>query len=123
MFPICGALYWAGYVDSGFLVVSTASNVWMTREAVRFWMQKGAGGSAKRLFWASVWQLPIVLVGALVCKRGLWDGFFGRTAPRSIYEEDEMEGDGDSLGMDLQKTRKPPPPDMNLSMMGFKRPS
>jgi heme o synthase len=122
MFPICGALYWAGYVDSGFLFVSTACNVWMTREAIRFWKTQGAGGSARGLFWASVWQLPLVLIGALVCKRGLWDGFFNRHDPRSIYE-DELDTDGESLGMAAQKVRKPPPPEMNQAMMGFKRPT
>ncbi|KIX00203.1 protoheme IX farnesyltransferase [Rhinocladiella mackenziei CBS 650.93] len=121
MFPICGLLYWAGYVDSGFLVVSTACNIWMTREAIRFWRKQGAGGSARGLFWASVWQLPLVLVGALVCKRGLWDGFFGTKESASIYDEREPESDGDGLGM--ERARPKPPPDINLAMMGFKRPT
>ncbi len=124
MFPICGALYLYGYVDPSFLVVSTACNVWMTREALRFWRQQGAGGSARGLFWASVWQLPLVLVGALVCKRGLWDGFFGTNETASIYEEQQLERDGETLGMDVLKTgRRPKAPDINLAMMGFKRPT
>ncbi|KIW72253.1 protoheme IX farnesyltransferase [Phialophora macrospora] len=124
MFPICGALYWGGYVDSGFLVVSTACNAWMAREAVRFWKQQGAGGSARGLFWASVWQLPLVLVGALVCKRGLWDGFFGTNESASIYEQQELTADGDTLGMESPKSlQRKPPPDINLAMMGFKRPT
>ncbi|KAJ9605105.1 Protoheme IX farnesyltransferase, mitochondrial [Cladophialophora chaetospira] len=124
MFPICGALYWTGYVDSGFLAISTACNVWMTREAYRFWKQQGAGGSARGLFWASVWQLPLVLVGALVCKRGLWDGFFGTNDTASIYEEQQLEADGETLGMDLRKSaRRPQPPDLNMAMIGFKRPT
>lgn len=122
MFPICGALYWGGYVDSGFLVISTACNVWMSREAFRFWKQQGAGGSARGLFWASVWQLPLVLVGALLCKRGLWDGFFGAN-PASIYEEQKLETDGETLGMEPHKSgRRPPLLDTNM-MIGFKRPS
>ena len=124
MFPICGVLYWGGYVDSGFLLVSTACNLWMTREAVRFWRLQGAGGSARGLFWASVWQLPLVLVGALVCKKGLWDGFFGSNESASIYEEQNLETDGDTLGMDSpNSTQKLQPPDINLAMMGFKRPT
>ena len=128
MFPICGALYWGGFVDSGFLAISTACNVWITREAFRFWRQQGAGGSARGLFWASVWQLPLVLVGALLCKRGLWDGFFRKDESTSIYEEDALETDGHSLGMDVSKSRprpqpRPQPPDINLAMMGFKRPA
>ncbi|EHY52312.1 Protoheme IX farnesyltransferase, mitochondrial [Exophiala dermatitidis] len=125
MFPICGVLYWAGYVDSGFLVISTACNLWMTREAIRFWRKQGAGGSARGLFWASVWQLPLVLVGALVCKRGLWDGFLGKNGPASIYDEDYPDGEGDELGMDSANPSKEskPPADINLAMMGFKRPT
>ncbi|EXJ81465.1 protoheme IX farnesyltransferase [Capronia epimyces CBS 606.96] len=125
MFPICGVLYWAGYVDSGFLVISTACNVWMTREAIRFWRKQGAGGSARGLFWASVWQLPLVLVAALVCKRGLWDGFFGENEPASIYDEDQLDDDGDALGMEPANSSKQAkaPPDINLAMMGFKRPT
>ncbi len=125
MFPICGFLYWAGYVDPSFLVLSTACNAWMTREAIRFWRQQGAGGSARGLFWASVWQLPLVLVGALVCKKGLWDGFFGAEEPASIYEELDLEMDGNPLGMESANdhARPRPPGDINLAMMGFKRPT
>lgn len=125
MFPICGLLYWAGYVEPSFLVLSTACNVWMTREAIRFWRQQGAGGSARGLFWASVWQLPLVLVGALVCKKGLWDGFFGTDESASIYDENDLEIDGNTLGMDSasDRQRPKPPGDINLAMMGFKRPT
>lgn len=125
MFPICGVLYWAGYVDSGFLVISTACNLWMTREAIRFWRKQGAGGSARGLFWASVWQLPLVMIGALVCKRGLWDGFFGTNEPTSIYDEEQPDDDGDTLGMDpaSSSNRTKSPPEINLAMMGFKRPT
>ncbi|EXJ95973.1 hypothetical protein A1O1_01098 [Capronia coronata CBS 617.96] len=125
MFPICGVLYWAGYVDSGFLVISTACNAWMTREAIRFWRMQGAGGSARGLFWASVWQLPLVMVAALVCKRGLWDGFLGKNEPADVYDEDQLEDLDDALGMDSANPsqRSKAPPDINLAMMGFKRPT
>ncbi|KIW12408.1 protoheme IX farnesyltransferase [Exophiala spinifera] len=125
MFPICGMLYWGGYVDRGFLVISTACNIWMTREAIRFWRKQGAGGSARGLFWASVWQLPLVLVGALVCKKGLWDGFFGSNDAASIYEEPEVESDGESLGMTSPKSGKAPDiiEEVNPAMLGFKRPT
>ena len=121
MFPICGALYWAGLVDSGFLVISTACNVWMTREAVRFWRNHSA---ARGLFWASVWQLPLVLVGALVCKKGLWSGVFGADESASIYEEQALARDGPNLGMESPPVKqKQRPPDVNPAMLGFKRPT
>jgi heme o synthase len=122
MFPICFGLYGAGIVNQGFLAISTVCNVWMTKEAVRFWRQQGAGGSARGLFWASVWQLPLVLVGALICKARIWDGVFGTEEPVSVYEPVSQElidsvQQGETLGME-EKHRK-----FNHSMMGFKRPS
>ncbi|KAI1622467.1 protoheme IX farnesyltransferase [Exophiala viscosa] len=122
MFPICGLLYWSGYVDSGFLAISTACNVWMTREAIRFWRKQGAGGSARGLFWASVWQLPLVLVGALVCKRGLWDGFFG--TPENLYDEaDEVDFDGDALGMESANQPSTPQGSISTAVLGLKKPT
>ena len=58
LFPVCAGLWWVGVVDSSFLAISTVCNVWVTREAVKFWRKGGAGGSARGLFWASVWHLP-----------------------------------------------------------------
>lgn len=111
MFPICAGLYAVGVVNEGFLVVSTACNSWMLREAVRFWRKQGAAGSARGLFWASVWQLPLVLVGALVCKTGVWDGVFGEKEKQVIAEE------GETLGMEEKRHT------FQDAFMGFKRPS
>ena len=97
MFPICTGLWWAGYVNGGFLVLSSACNSWMTTEAFRFWRSRGAGGSARGLFWASVWQLPLVLIGALVCKVGFWERFL-RNDDEGVQTADEefaARGDGD----------------------------
>ena len=73
MFPICGALTYYHVTDSAFLATSGAVNAWMLREAIKFWRLQGERGSARALFWASVWQLPIVLVLAMVHKKGLWE--------------------------------------------------
>ncbi|KAF2741442.1 protoheme IX farnesyltransferase mitochondrial precursor [Polyplosphaeria fusca] len=81
MFPICFGLSYYGATDWGFLVTSSAVNGWMTWKAVQFWKEQGHKGSARGLFWASVWQLPIVLVLAMAQKKGLaervWRGIFG----------------------------------------------
>lgn len=74
MFPISIGLWYVGVVGHGFLVGSTVANGWLVREAYRFWKHQGAQGTARGLFWASIWQLPILLVGGLVTKKGLWDG-------------------------------------------------
>ena len=126
MFPICFGLYWVGVVNEGFLVISTACNAWMTREAWRFWKQGGAGGSARGLFWASVWQLPLVLVGALVCKTGLWEGFFQDHVNEAETKLAELDGALEEPAGNANpssKNEKHVIANVNLAMMGFKRPS
>jgi protoheme IX farnesyltransferase len=87
MFPICVGLWWTGIVNNGFLIGSTLVNGWMTKEAYRFWKLQGAQGSAKGLFWASVWHLPLLMVGSLVAKKGIWDGVWKRAF--GVPEEDD----------------------------------
>lgn len=98
MFPISIGLWWFNVVGHGFLVGSTFANGWLVREAYRFWQHQGANGTARGLFWASIWQLPILLVGGLVTKKGLWDGvwrnIFGHPEEDDdeyLYYEDEEE--------------------------------
>ena len=79
-FPICVGLWWYGITDQGFLVTSSVVNGWMVKEAWRFWRLEGHKGSAKGLFWASVWHLPVVMVLAMVHKKGLWEGIWKRIA-------------------------------------------
>ena len=86
LFPVCAGLWWAGVVDSSFLAISTVCNVWVTREAIKFWRRGGAGGSARGLFWASVWHLPVVLVLAMVEKKGLW-----RRIWRAVIGEPDLD--------------------------------
>jgi protoheme IX farnesyltransferase len=92
MFPISIGLWWVGVVGHGFLVGSTVANGWLVREAYRFWKHQGAQGTARGLFWASIWQLPILLVGGLVTKKGLWDGVW-----RNIFGQPEEEEDEEYL--------------------------
>jgi heme o synthase len=101
LFPISAALCWAGIVNNGFLALSTVCNFWISREAYRFWSRGGAGGSARGLFWASIWSLPLLMVGGLVCKKGVWDGVFdlggsadGHDDEDDRYDEYEEEPDG-----------------------------
>lgn len=74
LFPLCAGLWWWQITDQGFVVTSSIVNVWMVREAWRFWRREGQKGSARGLFWASVWHLPVVMVLAMVHKKGLWEG-------------------------------------------------
>ena len=110
MFPLCFGLWGTGVVNSGFLAISTVFNVWMTKEAVGLWRNPGSSGSARRLFWASIWHLPLVMVGALICKKGIWDGLLGQD------ETSEEE-------VPVAKARPVDVAMHNMAMMGFKRPS
>ena len=94
-FPVCIGLYPAGITDAGFTVTSTVVNAWMVKEAWRFWRLEGAKGSARGLFWASVWHLPGIMVLAMVHKKGLWEGLwksaFGEQEAEEEYEPAEDE--------------------------------
>lgn len=86
MFPICAGLSYFQVTDNAFVVTSGVVNAWMLREAVQFWKFQGEKGSARGLFWASVWHLPIVLVLAMAQKKGLWERMW-----RSLNGEADME--------------------------------
>lgn len=89
MFPICGALTVYGITDPAFVATSSVINAWMLKEAWRFWRLNGEAGSARKLFWASVWQLPIVLVMAMVLKKGLWERVKRSVLGLPLLEEEE----------------------------------
>ncbi|KAL2352996.1 protoheme IX farnesyltransferase mitochondrial precursor [Cryomyces antarcticus] len=99
MFPLCIAFSYAGVTDWGFAVTSSVINGWMLREAIRFWRYEGAKGSARGLFWASVWHLPIVLVLAMAHKKGLWEKVW-RAAVGDAGEE-EWEYDDEEPEQEL----------------------
>lgn len=92
MFPICAGLSYYQVTDPAFVATSSVINAWMLREALRMWRLNGEKGSARALFWASVWQLPIVLVLAMVHKKGLWGrvwaGVFGESDLDEWVEEE-----------------------------------
>jgi len=106
MFPVCYGLWYVGVVGPAFLPLSTGVNAWMAWEAARFWRDGGGKGSARRLFWASVWHLPVLLVGAMVLKTGLWERVWrgvrgeveGLEGDDEGWEEEEEEEDEDGVG-------------------------
>ncbi|OJD33704.1 protoheme ix farnesyltransferase [Diplodia corticola] len=93
MFPVCVGLAAVGVTDWGFVATSSAINGWMTYAAARFWWYEGARGTARALFWASVWHLPIVLVLAMAHKKGLWQRVWNSVVGEPVVEEDEEEDD------------------------------
>lgn len=88
MFPICAGLSYYQVTDPSFVVTSSIINGWMMREAIRFWRFNAERGSARALFWASVWQLPIVLVLAMVQKKGLWERLWRSLSGEPAVEEE-----------------------------------
>ena len=91
LFPICGGLWWYGITDQGFLITSSIVNAWIVREAWKFWRQKGYKGTARGLFWASVWHLPVVMVLAMAHKKGLWEGVWRRVVGHEPEEDAWIE--------------------------------
>jgi len=87
LFPVCVGLSYVGVTGWAFVGTSGLVNAWVVKEAWRFWRYQGERGSARGLFWASVWHLPLVLVLAMVHKRGLWERFV-----RGGLDEQEFEG-------------------------------
>ncbi|GMM37254.1 protoheme IX farnesyltransferase [Saccharomycopsis crataegensis] len=69
-------IYGAGYVGS---VVSAGASAGAhaTRQVIKEADAKLANAYAKKLFWGSVWQLPGILILALLHKKGIWDRWFG----------------------------------------------
>ncbi|KFY36437.1 hypothetical protein V495_07895 [Pseudogymnoascus sp. VKM F-4514 (FW-929)] len=89
MLPLCVGLCAVGVTEWSFAVASTPVNLWMVREAYRFWKYEGLKGSARGLFWASVWHLPAVMVLAMVEKKGMWQRVW--RAVGGAVEDDEWE--------------------------------
>ncbi|QDS69105.1 hypothetical protein FKW77_010233 [Venturia effusa] len=91
MFPVCIGLAYVGVVEQAFVPLSCVANGWVMYEAVKFWRFEGAKGSARSLFWASVWHLPIVLVLGMLLKKGLgervWSSLTG------VARDDDDLGD------------------------------
>lgn len=88
--PICVGLCAVGVTEWTFAVTSFPANAWLVREAWRFYRHEGHKGSARGLFWASVWHLPVVMGLALLQKKGMWQRVW-RSVVGDPEDEDEWE--------------------------------
>ncbi|KAG0645602.1 Heme O synthase [Hyphodiscus hymeniophilus] len=93
MIPVCILLCYAGVTEWSFAVASMPVNLWMVREAWKFRKFEGFKGSARGLFWASVWHLPVVLVLAMVEKKGMWQRVWRAVIGEPDLDDDEWEED------------------------------
>ncbi|KAI1089232.1 mitochondria protoheme IX farnesyltransferase [Rostrohypoxylon terebratum] len=91
-FPLSIALCAVGVTEWTFAVTSLPVNFWLAREAVRFWRNEGFKGSARGLFWASVWHIPVIMVLALVQKKGMWGRVWRSIVGEPDLEDEEDEG-------------------------------
>ncbi|KAI0430101.1 UbiA prenyltransferase family-domain-containing protein [Xylaria sp. FL1042] len=90
-FPICIGLCAAGVTEWSFAVTSIPINVWLVRQAVQFHRHEGFKGSARGLFWASVWHLPAIMVLALVQKKDMWSRVWRSVVGEPALGDDEEE--------------------------------
>ncbi|KAI1122029.1 mitochondria protoheme IX farnesyltransferase [Nemania abortiva] len=88
--PICIGLCATGVTEWSFAVTSLPVNVWLVYQAVKFYQHQGFKGSARGLFWASVWLLPAIMVLALAQKKGMWGRIW-----RSVVGEPTTDDDDD----------------------------
>ena len=94
MFPICVGLSAVGVTNWAFVPTSSIANSWLVRESWRYLKHEGTNGSARGLFWASVWHLPVMLVLAMIMKNGLWQ----RVVQGGLDEEELREWQSEDLG-------------------------
>lgn len=103
--PICVSLCAAEVTDWSFALTSLPINLWLVRSAVHFWRHQGHKGSARSLFWASVWHLPAVMILALLHKKGMW-----ARAWRGVFgNEGDGEWEDDELDEMISMAASPPP--------------
>ncbi|CAK7268543.1 Protoheme IX farnesyltransferase, mitochondrial, partial [Sporothrix epigloea] len=114
--PICIGLCATGVTAWSFAVTSLPVNLWLVREAFKFWRFEGHQGSARALFWASVWHLPALMVLALLQKKGLWSRVYQSLLGQpALDEEDEDE---DNLWEEEATARVTPPTSMTPASPG-----
>lgn len=88
--PICVGLCAYGVTEWTFAATSLPVNLWLVREAIKFHRFEGHKGSARALFWASVWHLPAVMGLSLLQKKGMWQRVWASIVGQPM-EQDEWE--------------------------------
>ena len=90
MFPICIGMSYCGITDWSFIATSSVINGWMVLKAWQFWRADGHKGTARGLFWASIWHLPIVMVLAMAQKKGLGERLYRSLFGYADIDEDDL---------------------------------
>ncbi|RAR07502.1 protoheme IX farnesyltransferase mitochondrial precursor [Stemphylium lycopersici] len=103
MFPICIGLSYSGVTDWSYVATSSAVNGWMALKAWQFWKAEGQKGTARGLFWASIWHLPIVMVLAMAQKKGLGERLYRSLFGYSDIDEEDLYYEVGELEEEEQK--------------------
>ena len=108
--PICVGLCATGVTSWSFAATSLPVNLWLVREAVKFWRFEGHQGSARALFWVSVWHLPVLMVLALLQKKGMWTRVYRSVMGEPAYDDedgfyDDDDDEDDVLGTEPSGTQ------------------
>ncbi|RPA74273.1 mitochondria protoheme IX farnesyltransferase [Ascobolus immersus RN42] len=85
-FPLCIGLTYYGVTDWGFVATSTAVNAWNLQKAWRFYKVQ-TPATARGLFWASVWHLPLILGLGMLHKNGVWERVWRQVSGGNSGEE------------------------------------
>ncbi|KAK0102657.1 Protoheme IX farnesyltransferase, mitochondrial [Cadophora gregata] len=108
-FPICIGLCYYNVTEWSFAVASTPVNIYLLRGAIQFWKLEGQKGSARGLFWASVWHLPVVMILALAEKKGMWQrvwrSVMGVPDLDDEEEEDYLEEDEEEAVLSANESK------------------
>lgn len=116
--PICVGLCALGVTEWSFAATSLPANAWLVREAWRFYRREGHGGSARGLFWASVWHLPVVMGLALVQKKGMWQRVWRSVVGEPVDDEEweDVEDEVDVVPVSVPVSVPRPAPAGSQSM-------
>lgn len=105
MFPLCYSACYFSMTDWFYMLDSSLINGWQAYAAFKFWQQqrelqlmdpkvyKRSGEHkkyARLLFWASVIHLPMILILAMLHKKGRWDWLFQTF---DNFEDDDTENE------------------------------
>jgi protoheme IX farnesyltransferase len=105
MFPVCIGLSYCGVTDWSFVATSSAINSWMVLKAWQFYKAEGHKGTARGLFWASVWHLPIVMVLAMAQKKGLGERLYRSVFGYAEIDEEDLYYEVGELEAEEEKQR------------------
>ncbi|ROV87313.1 hypothetical protein VSDG_09820 [Cytospora chrysosperma] len=95
--PICLGICAYGITEWSYAVTSLPVNLWLVSEAIKFHRHGGHKGSARGLFWASVWHLPVVMGLALLQKKGMWQRVWMSIVGHPVEDDDEWEDVDDGI--------------------------